>query len=64
MWRRRGSGSGALSMPSIKPMLGVNEASGEFGVGNYSFKYAYPGQHRLAWATRQGFGIIRVPFLP
>jgi endoglucanase len=54
---------GALSMSSIKPMLGVNEASGEFGVGNYNFKYAYPGRDRLSWATAQGFGIIRVPFL-
>ena len=54
---------GALSMSSIKPMLGVDESSGEFGVGNYNFKYAYPGRDRLAWATRQGFGIIRLPFL-
>jgi endoglucanase len=54
---------GALSMSSIRPMLGVNEASGDFGVGNYNFKYAYPGKDRLTWARAQGFGIIRVPFL-
>jgi endoglucanase len=54
---------GALSTLPIKPMLGVNESSGEFGVGNYNFKYAYPGRDRLSWGTAQGFGIIRVPFL-
>ncbi len=54
---------GALSLRSMKPLLGLNEASGEFGVGNYDAKYAYPGKDRIDWAARQGFGIIRVPFL-
>jgi endoglucanase len=54
---------GSLSQPPIKPLLGVNEASGEFGVGPYAFKYAYPGKDRIGWAAKQGFGIIRVPFL-
>jgi endoglucanase len=54
---------GTLSTSPIKPMLGVNEASGEFAAGNYNVKYAYPGRDRLGWATAQGFGIIRVPFL-
>jgi endoglucanase len=54
---------GRLTLPPIKPLLGVNEASGEFGVGAYAFKYAYPGKDRISWAATQGFGIIRVPFL-
>jgi endoglucanase len=54
---------GTLSMQPMKPLLGVNEASGEFGVGAPFFKYAYPGRDRLDWAADQGFGIIRVPFL-
>ena len=54
---------GTLSMPSMKPLLGFNEASGEFGVGSYNFKYAYPGKDRIDWVAAQGFGIIRVPFL-
>ena len=54
---------GTLSMPSLTPLLGVNEASGEFGIGDYNFKYSYPAKDRVDWATAQGFGIIRVPFL-
>jgi endoglucanase len=54
---------GTLSQPAIKPLMGVNQASGEFGVGPYAFKYAYPGKDRISWAAAQGFGIIRVPFL-
>jgi endoglucanase len=54
---------GALSIPPTKPLLGLNEASGEFGVGNYNFKYTYPGKDRIAWVAAQGFGIIRVPFV-
>jgi endoglucanase len=54
---------GALAMPPIAPLLGVNEASGEFGVGAPYFKYAYPGKDRLDWGAAQGFGIFRVPFL-
>src|ERR1700675_2949823 len=54
---------GTLSMPSMKPLLGLNEASGEFGIGNYNFKYTYPGKDRVNWVAAQGFGIIRVPFL-
>jgi endoglucanase len=54
---------GSLSMASMKPLLGVNEASGEFGVGNYNFKYSYPGKDRIGWVAAQGFGIIRVPFV-
>jgi endoglucanase len=60
---RAGVRLGSLAMPSMTPMLGLNEASGEFGVGNYSFKYAYPGKDRVDWVASQGFGIIRVPFL-
>ena len=37
---------GALTVPPHKPMLGINEASGEFGVGNYMLKYAYLGKDR------------------
>jgi endoglucanase len=54
---------GTLSMPSMMPLLGVNEASGEFGIGDYNFKYSYPAKDRVDWAMAQGFGIIRVPFL-
>jgi endoglucanase len=54
---------GTLSLPSMTPLLGVNEASGEFGIGNHYFKYAYPGKDRVDWVASQGFGIIRVPFL-
>jgi endoglucanase len=54
---------GTLSMPSMRPLLGVNEASGEFGVGDYDFKYSYPGKDRVDWVAAQGFGIIRVPFI-
>jgi endoglucanase len=54
---------GALSLRPMKPLLGVNEASGEFGVGAPNFKYAYPGKDRIDWAVDQGFGILRVPFL-
>jgi endoglucanase len=60
---RAGVRLGALSMPSMTPLLGINEASGAFGVGNYNVKYTYPGKDRLAWGATQGFGIIRVPFL-
>jgi endoglucanase len=60
---RAGVRLGTLPMPPTKPLLGVNEASGEFGVGNYNFKYAYPGKDRIAWVAAQGFGIIRVPFV-
>jgi len=54
---------GKLSMPPMTPLLGFNEASGEFGIGNYNFKYAYPGNDRIDWVAAQGFGIIRVPFV-
>jgi endoglucanase len=54
---------GALAMPSMTSLLGVNEASGEFGIGNYNFKYSYPGKDRVDWVAAQGFGIIRVPFV-
>lgn len=54
---------GALALPPTPPLLGLNEASGEFGVGQYFFKYAYPGKDRLDWAAAQGFGMLRVPFL-
>ena len=47
----------------MMPLLGVNQASGEFGVGNYNFKYTYPGADRFNWAAAQGFGMIRVPFV-
>jgi endoglucanase len=60
---RAGVRLGSLSTLPIKPMLGVNEASGEFGVGNYNFQYSYPGKDRLDWAAAQGFGIVRVPFV-
>ncbi len=54
---------GTLSFLPMKPMIGVNEASGDFGVGNYNFKYTYPGKDRGDWVAAQGFGILRVPFL-
>ena len=54
---------GTLTMPAMKPLLGFNESSGEFGIGNYNFKYAYPGKDRVDWVAAQGFGIIRVPFV-
>jgi len=54
---------GTLTMPARRPLLGLNEDSGEFGVGNYNFKYTYPGKDRIDWVSAQGFGIIRVPFL-
>jgi len=54
---------GTLSLTPIKPLIGVNEASGDFGVGRYNFKYTYPGKDRIDWAAAQGFGIVRVPFL-
>ncbi|MCK1404928.1 glycoside hydrolase family 5 protein [Bradyrhizobium sp. 76] len=60
---RAGVRLGTLSIPPTKPLLGLNEASGEFGVGSHNFKYTYPGKDRLAWAAAQGFGIIRVPFI-
>src|SRR5437016_5942737 len=60
---RAGVRLGTLSVQPVKPLLGVNEASGEFGVGAPFFKYAYPGKDRIDWAAEQGFGIIRVPFL-
>jgi endoglucanase len=60
---RAGVRLGELTVPPHKPMLGVNEASGEFGVGNINFKYAYPGSDRVDWAAAQGFGMLRVPFL-
>jgi endoglucanase len=60
---RAGVRLGTRSMRPTKPLLGVNEASGEFGVGAPFFKYAYPGKDRIDWAADQGFGIIRVPFL-
>jgi endoglucanase len=60
---RAGVRLGSLSTTPIRPMLGVNEAAGEFGVGNYNFKYSYPGKDRLDWAAAQGFNIIRVPFV-
>jgi endoglucanase len=60
---RAGVRLGDLSIPPIKPLLGLNEASGEFGVGNYNAKYAYPGKDRLNWAAKQGFGMLRVPFV-
>jgi endoglucanase len=52
---------GSLALPSMTPLLGFNEASGEFGIGIY--KYIYPGKDRFGWVAAQGFGIIRVPFL-
>jgi endoglucanase len=60
---RAGVRLGTIPMPPVKPLLGFNQASGEFGVGNYNFKYAYPGRDRIAWVAAQGFGIIRVPFV-
>jgi endoglucanase len=60
---RAGVRLGALSIQPTKPLLGVNEASGEFGVAAPFFEYAYPGKDRIGWAAEQGFGIIRVPFL-
>jgi endoglucanase len=54
---------GTLSMPPMTPLLGFNEASGEFGIGNYNFKYTYPGKDRVDWVATQGFSIIRVPFV-
>lgn len=60
---RAGVRLGTLSMPSMTPLLGINEASGAFGVGNYNVKYTYPGKDRIAWGAAQGLGIIRVPFL-
>lgn len=60
---RAGGRLGALSLPSMTPLLGFNESSGEFGVGNYKFKYSYPEKDRVDWIAAQGFGIIRVPFL-
>jgi endoglucanase len=54
---------GNPSMPAMKALIGINEASGEFGVGNYNFKYSYPGKDRIGWVAAQGFGIIRVPFV-
>jgi endoglucanase len=54
---------GTLSMPPPTPLIGFNEASGEFGIGNYNFKYTYPGKDRIDWVATQGFGIIRVPFV-
>ena len=60
---RAGVRLGTLEMPSVTPMLGVNESSGEFGVGQYAFKYIYPGQDRINWVADQGFTIMRVPFV-
>lgn len=54
---------GKLSLPSMTPALGINESSGEFGVGQSKFKYNYPENDRIAWAATQGFGMIRIPFL-
>jgi endoglucanase len=54
---------GTLSMPPPTPVLGFNEASGEFGIGNFNFKYTYPGNDRIDWVATQGFGIIRLPFV-
>ena len=54
---------GSLSFPATSPRLGINEASGEFGIGRYSFKYVYPGKDRIDWAAAQGFSIVRIPFL-
>jgi endoglucanase len=60
---RAGVRLGTLSMPPMSAMIGVNQASGEFGIGALNFKYAYPGKDRIGWTAAQGFGIIRVPFL-
>lgn len=60
---RAGIRLGELEIPSETPMLGVNEASGEFGVGQYAFKYVYPGQDRIGWVADQGFTIMRIPFV-
>ena len=60
---RAGVRLGKLSLPTMTPALGVNESSGEFGVGQYNFKYSYPGKDRIGWATTQGFGMLRIPFL-
>jgi endoglucanase len=60
---RAGVRLGTLSMPPMTPLLGFNEASGEFGVGDYNSKYAYPGKDRVDWIATQGFGTIRVPFV-
>jgi endoglucanase len=60
---RAGVRLGALAMPAMTPLLGFNEASGEFGVGAYNFKYVYPGKDRIDWAAAQGFGMLRVPFV-
>jgi endoglucanase len=53
---------GKLTLPSMTPLLGLNEASGEFGIGKYNTNYSYPGGDRLDWVAAQGFGIVRVPF--
>ncbi|MBV9985232.1 glycoside hydrolase family 5 protein [Bradyrhizobium sp.] len=58
---RAGIRLGSLARPSAPPLLGLNEASGDFGIGQY--KYAYPGKNRVDWAAALGFGIIRLPFL-
>ena len=63
MLRQAGVRLGSLAMPPINPLLGLNEASGEFGVGAYNFKYSYPGKDRVDWVAAQGFGIMRVPFI-
>ena len=60
---RAGVRLGSLAMPAMTPLLGLNEASGEFGVGAYNFKYTYPGKDRIDWAAAQGFGMLRVPFV-
>jgi len=54
---------GTSTVPAMTPVMGLNEASGEFGEGTPNVNFAYPGSDRLEWAASLGFGIVRVPFV-
>ena len=54
---------GSLNLPPMTPRLGMDEAGGDFGIGNLYYNYAYPGTDRIDWVKAEGLGMIRIGFL-